>query len=224
MDVFSKITVSHFIWYLVPGLGLLFFLLFPPLAFKPSVAEAFLESLGPFGVIILGIILGFSADGLRLYRFRPHYLKIREGFFDDLQATIGTDLDPYFIQSHISDVARSKNVSGLSLHHAIWIMLGQFTIFAFMETSFWVLAALYFHYLEPLPYLLFGRHASEKDMVLFCAGLAVLFLFISLRFLYISIEDQKNTNTSFVSFAKQHREEIRKLLNLDSGQQNNIGT
>ncbi len=215
MDVFNRISVSQFIWYLVPGLGLLFFLLFPLLVLKPYVAGAFWETIGPFGTIVLGIILGFSLDGLRLYRFRPDYFQIRKRFFEELQATVGANLDPYFIQSHISDVARSKNVTGLSLHHAIWIMLGQFTILASMETFFWFLATLYFHFCEASSYSLFARNVSKEAMVMFCAALAVLFLFIGFRFLHISIQDQETTNTMFENFAKQHCDEIRELLNVD---------
>ena len=215
MDLFNKITISQLIWYLVPGLGLIFFFLFPLLVFKPHVAKLFFETIGPFGIIILGIILGFSLDGLRLYRFRPNYSKIKNRFFQQLQATIDPDLDPYFIQSHINDVARIKNVPELSLHHAIWIMLGQFTILGFLETLFWLLATLYFRFYSASEYLvLFGTNVFREVAIMLYAAFAVLFLFIGFRFLYISTEDQKNTNKMFSNFAEQHRDEIRQLLNV----------
>ena len=215
MDLFNKVTISHFIWYLVPGLGLIFFLLFPLLVFNPHVTKLFFQTIGPFGIIILGIILGFALDGLRLYRFRPKYFSIREEFFRHLQATIDPDLDPYFIQSHINDVARNRNVTGLSLHHAIWIMLGHFTILGFFEAFFWLLATLYFRFFSTSAYsVLFGTDVFRETAIMICAAFTVLFLIISFRFLNISTEDQKNTNTMFSNFAEQYGDEIRQLLNV----------
>ncbi|HUT70713.1 MAG TPA: hypothetical protein VMW89_08540 [Desulfatiglandales bacterium] len=218
MDLFSRITISQFIWYLVPGLGLIFFLFIPILVFNPPIARLFFEGVGLLGVIVLGIVLGFCLDGLRLYRFRPHYSTIRKTFFDNLQATISTDLDPYFIQSHINDFARSKNITGLSLHHAIWIMLGHFTMLAFLETFFWVLATLYFRFWATSTYLktysVFGTNVYRDSAIITCAAFAVFFLFISIRLLYISTEDQRTTNKMFENFAQQHCEEIRESLEI----------
>lgn len=214
MDMFKKITISHFIWYLVPGLGLIFFLLLPLLVFKPHITKLFFETVGSFGIIILGITLGFFLDGLRLYRFRPKYFTIRDKFFRDLQAIIAPNLDPYFIQSHINDVANDKKITELSLHHAIWIMLGHFTILAFVEAFFWVVATLYFYYFTPSTYLLFDTNLTRCTAIMICLAFSALFLIIGLRFLYISTQDQNNTNTMFTNFAEQHRDEIRQLLNV----------
>ena len=215
MDLFNRITISHFIWYLVPGLGLVFFLLFPLSVFSPHVTKLFFKNVGSFGIIILGITSGFALDGLRLYRFRPKYFKIREAFFLKLQAAIGTDLDPYFILSHINDIAREKNVTAFSLHHAIWIMLGHFTILAFFEAFFWLLATLYFRFFSDSAYLvLFGSNMPREIGIIIYAAFAALFTLIAFRFLNISTEDQENTNKMFTSFAEQHRDEIRQLLNV----------
>jgi len=214
MDQFEKISISNFIWYLVPGLGLIFFLLFPILVFHPEVTKLFFDTVGPFGIIILGIILGFFLDGLRLYRFRPRYSAIRDAFFQELKATIAPNLDPYFIQSHINDLANNKKVTGLSLHHAIWIMLGDFTILAFFEAIFWVLYSLYLYFFPPCAYSLFDKNVSRCAAIGICAAFSVLFFVIALRFLQISRQDQNNTNKMFTNFAKQYRDEIRQLLNI----------
>jgi hypothetical protein len=226
MDVFNKITISNIIWYLVPGLGLIFFVIFPITAFNPNVVGIFFMTLGPFGIVILAIILGFTIEGLRLYRFRPNYSKIKTEFFSSLKEIISSELDPYFIQMHIGDIAKSKNITGLSLHHAIWIMLGQFTILSFSEGLFWFIATFYYifcdsnsciinEFFKITPdYKLFGIIWS-KEIVVFCCGIfAALFTLTGYRILHTSVEDQNNTNKMFLNFAKQHRDEIRKLLNI----------
>jgi len=214
MDQFEKISISNFIWYLVPGLGLIYLLLFPLLVFQPRVTILFFNTVGPFGIIILGTILGFFLDGLRLYRLRPKYFLIRERFFQDLKTIIAPNLDPYFIQSHINDLANSKKVTGLSLHHAIWIMLGDFTILAFAEAIFWGLTSLYLCLFAPSTYSLFNKNMPTHTAIIICAGFSALFLIIGCRFLCISRQDQNNTNKMFTTFAEQYRDEIRKLLNV----------
>jgi len=214
MNQLDKISISQFIWYLVPGLGLIYFILFPLLVFNPKIIKLFFSTVGPFGLIILGIIFGFLLDGLRLYRFRPKYFKIRKNFFLDLQSIIAVNLNPYFIQSHITDLANCKKTTGLSLHHAIWIMLGNFTILAFLEAIYWALYCLYLIFFPPCSYLVFGRNISRNNAIVICAMFSVIFFVVAFRFLRISIEDQNNTNKMFTNFAKQYRDEIRKLLNI----------
>jgi hypothetical protein len=158
--------------------------------------------------------LGFILDGLRLYRFRPKYSAIRDAFFQELKGTIAPDLDPYFIQSHIKDLANNKKVTGLSLHHAIWIMLGDFTILTFFEAIFWVLYGFYLYFSPPCAYSLFDKNVSRCTAIGICGAFSVLFFVIALRFLQISTQDQNNTNKMFTNFAKQYRDEIWQLLNI----------
>ena len=213
--MFKKINISHVIWYLLPGLGLILLILFPLMVFKPHVAEAFLKSVGIMGVIVFGIILGFFLDGLRLYRLlRTQHSNFRSDFFKQLQNTIADNLDPYFILSSISDIADSKKITGISLHHAIWIMLGHFTVLTFLETFFWVLAFCHLYYFSNPVYSLFNIDICRINALAICFGFSCLFFIIGCRFLAIYREDQNNTNSMYLNFAKQHRDEIRQFLNI----------
>ena len=215
MDMFKKINVSHVIWYLLPGLGLILFILFPLMVFNPHVAASFLKVVGVFGIIVLGIILGFFLDGLRLYRLlRLHHSKFRNAFFEQLQETISDNLDPYFILSCINDIANNKKFNGISLHHAILIMLGHFTVLAFIEAIFWALACFYLYYSSNSVYPLFDINICVYNAINICFMFSVLFFIIGWRFFIIYKEDQNNTNCMYLNFAKQHREEIRQLLNI----------
>jgi len=214
MDLFSKITIAHFIWYLVPGLALVFFVLFPFVIIDPHLAKLLLQNIGSVGVVLLSIVMGFSLDGLRLYRFRTNYGNIKSNFFEELKNIIGIDLDPYFIQSHISEIARAKEVTGIGIHHAIWIMHGHLAVLSLLESIFWLVASVYFYiWGKPIcPLLVFP---VTKIVCLWTY--ATFFLFFGLvgyRFQAISIEDQQTTNRMFLNFAKQHKSEILQLLNV----------
>jgi len=216
MDMFKKIDVSHVIWYLLPGLGLILLILFPLMVFKPNVAASFLNAVGILGILVLGIILGFFLDGLRLYRLlRIDHKNFRSDFFNQLQDIIARELNPYFILSCINDIATDKKNTGISLHHAIWIMLGHFTVLAFLESFFWALAWYYLYYFSNPMYSLFNTEICRTSAMVICTVFFIIFFSIGLRFFAIYKEDQNNTNSMYLDFAKQHRDEIRRLLNIN---------
>ncbi len=219
MELFNKITIAHFIWYLVPGLALIFFILFPFLILNPHLTKYIFTNLGPIGVILLSIILGFALDGLRLYRLRPGYNNIKQSFFNSLIKVLDVNgLDPYFVQSHVTDVAKQKKVTGIGIHHAIWIMHGHLAMISLLECILWVLVSAYFlHYgsgAYPILIITQSKCVAIGTYIFF----VVLFLLISIRFHLISTEDQVVTNNMFLNFAQQHKDEIRKLLNAKSNE------
>lgn len=216
MDIFKNISVSHVIWYLLPGLWLILLILFPLMVFKPNVAASFLNAVGIVGILVLGVVLGFFLDGLRLYRLlRIDHKNFRRVFFSQLQDIITNNLNPYFILSCINDIATDKKITGISLHHAIWIMLGHFTVLSFLESFFWAIACYYLYYFSNPMYSLFNTETGRINAMLICIAFFTLFFIIGCRFFIIYKEDQKNTNSMYLDFAKQHRDEIRRLLNIN---------
>jgi len=215
MEMFNKITIAHFIWYLVPGLAFELFLLFPFFVLSPPLAKAIFTNLGPVGIVLVAIVLGFILDGLRLYRLRPKYDETKSKFFSDLLIILNASgLDPYFVQSRVADLAREKNVSGIAIHHAIWIMHGHMSMLAFLESCFWALTIGYFYFWEKAPYpVLVSTYNWYKALSLF-ACLSLGFLLVGLRFYKISSQDQKTTNKMFLDFAKQHVVEIKNIMNI----------
>ena len=166
-------------------------------------------------------------EGLRLYRFRRNYNSTRQAFFNSLQKTLKVeDLNPYFILSHIKDIANKKQYTGLSLSHSIWIMLGHFTIIAFLESIFWLVAALFFvlitttdipvylNLCTTTSYDILGLFVSRETAIAICILFSILSFILSWRFNNISKEEQDTTNKKYLEFAKQHCDEIRNFLNL----------
>ena len=217
MDIFDKISISQFIWYLVPGLSLIFLIALPVSAVNAIMIKSVFETLGPIGIFILSINLGFIVEGLRLYRLRPNYFQIRKDFFSELQGVFHTDLDPYFVQSNVSDLARKKNAGGISLHHSIWIMLGQISILTFIEAIYWLVFPMFFNWCNQNSTIeLFGAQYPNWKAALLCLIFFVIFLIISIRLIVISTEDQRNTNKMFLNFASQNKDQLKTQMNLTS--------
>ena len=182
MDFSVDAITKSLIWYIVPGLALVFFFFFPFLILNPFYAKMFVINAGSFGITFLAIIFGFILDGLRLYRWRPRYADIKKSFFTNLVDTTKMNLDPYYIQSRISDIAKQNKVAGLNFHHAIWIMHGHLSMLAFLEAVFWVLAALYFYIWSDTTCPILGLSISKGLAICIYIMFAALYFLICLRF------------------------------------------
>ncbi len=216
MDLFNKISISHFIWYLMPGLGGLLLIYFPILVFNPVAIKISIEAMGSVGLILLCIILGFLLDGLRLYRYKYNYECIKQDFFKKMQNIVGKELDPYLIQNNIIELMRKKKISAINVHHSIWIMHGHFSILCFIQAIFWLFVIVYIQDAKQESYSIFGSYTFTKySTITFCTFAILTFVLIGYRFMCISNEDQTTTNNMFLDFGRQHTKELKQLLNIN---------
>jgi|SRR5208282_3309975 len=214
MEVVEKISLTHFIWYLLPGLALLLLFLFPLSLINLDVAVKLYKLLGASGIIILAAVLGFVVEGLRLYRLRPKYHSTKQVFFAKLQTTLKSELDPYYLLSRVKHIATDKNIADFELRHSIWIMLGQLTALFFLESFFWFLAYIYVLYFAPKEnmYNVFSSCLPWPLTIPVIYAAMVFFGIITLRLYYISMDEQRTTNNMILSFAEQNAPEIIRSL------------
>ena len=213
MEVIEKVTINHFIWYLLPGLVCLLLILFPLAVINITVAIKFYELLGIFGIILLGIVLGFIVEGLRLYRFRPNYGSIKNEFITNIQQILDSDLNSYYLLSRVKDHASNKKITIFEHKHSIWIMLGQLTILFFLEFVFWSIYLVYISCWNAQDtYQIFSTNLPEYQTLIVLIFFIVLFAFCAIRFYLISIEEQDTTNKMLVSFTKENVVSIKASL------------
>lgn len=214
MDLLNRVTVSQFVWYLVPGLGSILFILLPVYAFYPNQTLVILEKTGSFGIFIFGIVFGFFIDGLRLYRLRPNYKTIKSAFHRELLEMVSSEQDPYFVQSGVVDLAVEKKYSGLSFKHSVWIMLGNFTILSVLEAIAWGCCFINYSVSKIPNVALFGECVSRETAMIISFVISIVFFAISIRLYYISIEDQNQTNQMYLEFARHNLAKLKDSLNI----------
>lgn len=212
MDIFNKVPISQFIWYLVPGLSLALYILFPTAAFAPQKIIKFFDAVGSFGIIMLAIILGFLADGLRLYRFRPKYRKIKRLFFAELRGKVDLDSDPYSILAAVNDLALESGFTNLGFRHSIWIMLGHLTFINACEAVFWAGYVVYVYGGDGKIYHMFGMDFERCVALTISSALFLLFALITVRVGYICREEQGVTNAMYLSFMGNNKSRLEKKL------------
>lgn len=202
MDAFEKITISQLIWYFLPGLYVVLIILLPIVGVDPKFAKPFFASIGPVGIITLALVSGFLVDGLRLYRLRPKYSKIKKEFFKTLSKRV-KKRDPYFVLDQTVIHARTNSSSEVRFNHSIWIMLGQMSFLTWVHTMAWIISPI-------LQYYLFGvvkTFGSTFDIqkTLFCYGIITLIsTAIAARLTYMSLEEQKKTNGIYIDYLKSN--------------------
>lgn len=211
----NKISVSHLIWYLVPGLCLLAFVMLPMVAFCPQLLKSAVNTITPIGLLVLGVLCGFILDGLRIYRFRDGYNKIKNEFFKKLLNVFGLNsaYNPYFVLSIVNDYAAKDKNSNISLHHAIWIMHGTIAILSLMNSIIWLIIGVFVLTHDGNGQVTFFTvNCSWPAICIYCFLFAVIFFSIFWRINQISIEDQNTTNDMFLGYARSRKNAILEII------------
>jgi hypothetical protein len=208
----DKLTISQVAWYFLPGMYALLSAITPIACLSPSSTSALLSSLGAIGFAIIGLVIGFLIDGLRLYRFRPGYKTIRAEFFGQLQNDMGVSRNPYFILDQIVALAQSNEQSAIRFNHSIWIMLGQMTILSWLHAMLWILLPVAV-WLFSKPPALWGHPVSFTGLVAASATAALIAVLVGVRLMWTSLEEQNKTNSMYREYAQAKKTEIlRRLL------------
>ncbi len=207
MRELDKISISQIIWYFLPGLALLTFLFFTLGVLNLELFIKIIDTIGLFGTIFMSLIFGSIMDGLRLYRIRPGYFKIKKEFHNEISNILGPELNPYYTFWKLSKFASNNGYEQIPFLHSFWIFLAQLTFLCWIAVSFWLFITIYLLFCKP-NILLLGYEIVYPYNFLICLGITILFLVIGIRILFSSIEDQMKTNSMFLDLAKEHKFKI----------------
>lgn len=208
-------TITQIIWYILPGEMILFIFLFPFLLLVPEKTFSIITEISGIMWIGIGIILGFIMEGLRLYRFRPRYKKIRKEFFAKLQVPFQNkkeDINPYYILDIIYDLATEKHYDTIRLYHSIWIMLGQLSISFLLAGVAYFPAVVFAYFKITAKYYLVGQTVSANLYVVTWSMLCVLAIILGIRIMYVSLEEQRKVNDMYIDFMNSNKTELLKRI------------
>lgn len=210
-------VATQIIWYIVPGFMLMFATIVPFIIISPSDTLAVLNGIGGFIWFAVGILLGFLMEGLRLYRLRPGYNRIKQHFFSQLQLPFhreddSRDLNPYYILDHIYDLATEKKYETIRLYHSIWIMLGQLSMILLISGLIYFPAIAILNYGVYSHTLIWGENASTKLYIGIWIGISVLTTAMGIRILCISLEEQKKVNKMYLEFMLSNLQELKQRI------------
>lgn len=214
MEALEKISIHQIIWYIIPGLFLFTVLVLPMTIIKPKEILELIKVIGIFGILLIGILLGFLLEGLRLYRMRPGYKIIRKKFFEELQTKLNTEQDPYYLLDQIYSVAKDDNNNTIKFNHSIWIMLGHLSILMFLSCLLWIAVSLINIFLIKT-FSLLGTPITELQFLCICYFVSILSLIIGVRIMRISIEEQKKCNNIYVELSQVYKDKIKIRLKED---------
>jgi hypothetical protein len=212
MNAFEKLSLDQIVWYTLPGAMFLFVVLFPVSIMYPNKIAYLFDNVGILGLFFIAIILGFLLDGLRLYRLRPQYMKIRSSFFDELKTALESEQNPYYLLEYLHKLLNETHYNTLRFYHSIWIMLGQVsTSIIFSSLLLWPFFMFNVTFLNG-NCALFGEEVLKSHYVLFCFFSLSLSVTIGFRIMIISIEEQKKCNKMYIEFAKSNKDQIKEAL------------
>jgi hypothetical protein len=208
MKDLDKLSISQVVWYLLPGLACLFFLSIPTAFFNIDLFVKILNSIGAVGIIIVSIVLGFIMDGLRLYRYRPRYKKIKKDFQKQITSVLGPEKDSYYIFWKVSKYASKNGYEQIPFLHAFWIFLAQITFLCWLDLIFWLGYSIYL-FITKTGINILGYVVAYPTNLILCIGITIIFLIVGLILLSSSIEDQLKTNKMFMELINEHKDKIK---------------
>lgn len=218
-SLFNRIifVATQIIWYILPGFMLMFICVFPFVIISPQNALPLLNDISGAMWIIIGILLGFVLEGLRLYRIRPYYNKIKKQFFEELQSSFrkknkSRSINPYFILDQIYDLATEKKYDTIRLYHSIWILLGQLSIILCVAGVIYFPAIAIFSYKLLSVCLVLGINVTVLMYILIWGIIIALTIVMGIRIMVISLEEQKKVNSMYLEFMNSNLRELERRL------------
>jgi len=213
VNAFDKISINYVIWYTLPGAVLIFFILLPIGIVIPDMVFSFISGVGVFGLLLISVILGFMLDGLKLFRFRPNYQKIRKTFYKELQEVLGTKQDPYYLMDYMYTLMKETRYESVRFYVAVWVMLGQMSVSIIITAiTLWGFFILSVYLGHSYPVLL-GEGVSEFTYYVFCASAFAVSTLAGCRIMAVSLTEQKKSNQMYLDFAKSNKLQIQNAIN-----------
>lgn len=212
MEMFEKISLNQVVWYMLPGAIFLFVVLLQVSLVYTSEVYALIDKIGIINAIAISIIMGFLLDGLRLYRLKPNFQKIKKDFYLSLQRLFHSEQDAKYILDYILKSMTSVQYNSVRFYHSMWIMNGQVSISLLIASSiiwcFMLLSRLIYH----LPCVILGYNVSLRFFTVFCILFWIVSVIIGLRIMFVSTQGQKNCNNMYYEFAVSNKKQIKEAL------------
>lgn len=207
MNISEKLSLSQFLWYVLPGVALVLSVLLPVAVFFPSAVTS-IGSLGGLALVsALGLVAGYTMDGLRLYRLRPGYRRRRKQFMEAVCKEAGGRFDPYYVLMLAQDLARGQGRSGFDFTHASWIMLSHLGMCLLANGAVWLIFALAHWRSTNAVVSVLGAISISTHIVILCDILGAAFaLSAALRLIWVSHETQERANSFYLQFIKDNSE------------------
>jgi hypothetical protein len=207
----KEISLPTFIWYVLPGINAIFFLVVLPITILDFelLANSF-SWITVVGWLMGGLIIGFLMDSMKIYKFTYGYRKLKDRFFKDLAKAVGGNEGDRNVGRNIFVVMRLMMDEEKNLfpfwEHSRWVMINHTSKTAFLAVILWgyLLGRLWGKEI-----ILFNRYPlSQIESQILLASLIVTFSLISYRLHRVSLGVIREANLVYMKYILKNKASI----------------
>jgi hypothetical protein len=220
----KDITLPAFLWYVLPGVNAIFFLLvLPTVTLDFEFLSKSMSWTSVLGYLTAALVIGFLMDSMKLYKFTWGYSRAKRAFYLQLASAARGNLAP------VPDTTANERL-GKSIFRLVRFSMGkEGTIFPLWEHSRWVMAnhssklayassAMWAYLLlrvQGREVLLLGRYTlSPLESRVLVVAFAVAFLMIGLRLSRESWRVLEDSNNMYVDYVLASEPALAEKLKL----------
>lgn len=211
----KDIRLATFVWYVLPGINLVFFLVVLPLAILDYGALSDTFSFGAVaGLTVVGMIGGFLMDSMKLYQFTPGYHRTRKRFYDCLarvvhdteDASTESGRDVFRSLQVILSSKRSEERLYPDLEHARWVMINHTSKVFYISAFLWACLLFVGGFSDST---MLGRYAlSPAANATVRAALCAVSALIAVRLDQVFRKVLRESNRTYVKLAANEKKNV----------------
>lgn len=207
----KEISLPTFIWYVLPGINAVFFLIILPVAILDF--ELLTNSISwttVVGWLMGGLIVGFLMDSMKIYKFTYGYRELKDRFFIDLADKVGGDESGREAGKKIFITMRllmdeEKNLFPF-WEHSRWVMINHTSKAALIAVILWGYLLVRLWGKEIILFNRYPLSPTEGRMLL--ASLVVAFCLISYRLHRVSLGVISEANLVYMKYVLKNKASI----------------
>ena len=220
----KDITLPAFLWYIMPGINAIFFLVVVPAAVVDfDFLQKGLSWASVLGSLAAALVIGFLMDSMKLYQFTRGYKQAKKRFYLQLasasQGLVETAEDTADNSERGKTIFRLVRLSmgkdgGIFplWEHSRWVMVNHSAKLAYAACVFWAYLLVKSY---PHGVFVMGRYAlSPIDGRCLIAIFAVGFLIVGLRLSKESWHVMEDANCMYLYYVLANREELTEKVDL----------
>lgn len=199
MNMNLPITLTMVVRYILPGtMTLMLFVFLPGIVFSVDFIERVLNISGVILALVLGVLLGYLLDLLKISRLTFGYKKVRAELINSISDAFNIEKGESLALLSKAANMEEKEEGDIFVIHTKWVMSTKCVFVFYLSFIVWVIL-----FVLSLIGLIGGNFVI-------CLCISLISLIIGIRLNYAAILEQKRLTRSYIHYIKSNADVLLK--------------
>ena len=196
---FKNLNIADFARYILSGINFILFAIILPLVYlQPDTLKDLLAGNSFLSLSVLGIVIGYLLDILKVYQFTPKFKSNRQSFMKKVAEIL--DVPKEDVSSYFSLTTKLSNKFGnydLERRRSEWVLALHTAVTLILAIVIWC---------SIITYEVWSQTFSSKSVIPIVA--VIISLLLSIRLFNIADRERQKLNQDFLIFLQKNKKEI----------------